>query len=127
MAPFNTIIASSSDLSHPITVVKSNSQGIGATVCFFGFTTHSASPCGVIEVVSVSGTAVREDGKSLNLSGMVQMTKVTQGGDSGGPVYSGLSAYGIVTAAGASGHMIYSKIVNASNLTAISLCVTSSC
>jgi hypothetical protein len=47
-SPFNSIIASSSDLAHPITVRKGNAQGQGATVCFFG-------------VPDASGLAVRRD------------------------------------------------------------------
>lgn len=127
VAPFNSIIGSSSDLAHPITTVKSNTQNVGSTVCFFGATSHHASPCGVIELISVSGTVRREDGKFLDLTDLVQMSKVTQGGDSGGPVYAGLAAFGVVTAGATNGRMIYSKAGRVSAELGITICTSSAC
>lgn len=128
IAPFNTIIGSTGDLSHPITTVKSNSQPVGATVCFFGVTTLPASPCGIIQVISISADFTREDNNTLRVTGMVEMSKVTNGGDSGGPVYSGLAAYGIVTARDISnGRMVYSMAANVQANTGTNICVSSGC
>jgi hypothetical protein len=129
VAPFNAIIASSSDLSHPITTIHSNTQNVGYTVCFFGVTTHPASPCGVIEVINVDAWFTREDGFDLHVFHMVQMSKAGGQGDSGGPVYSGLAAYGIVTAVNplASSHVIYSMIGYVDADLGTTVCTSSSC
>lgn len=126
--PFNTIIASTSDLSHSITSVKNNSQPVGATVCFFGVTTKPASPCGVIQIINIFADLTREDGKTLHVTGLVEMSKITDAGDSGGPVYSGSAAYGIVTAKDFSnGKMVYSMAANVQLNTATSICISSAC
>jgi hypothetical protein len=129
VAPFNRIIASSSDFSHTISAVKSNgSQVPGTAVCFFGIATHPASPCGTIEATGISATIVRDDGQDLLLVNQVQMSKVGAAGDSGGPVYQGSTAFGIVSAVNASNlHVVYSRIGNVSTDMAISVCVTSAC
>jgi hypothetical protein len=128
-APFNTIVGSSSDLSHQITTVKNNTQTKGSTVCFFGWKTHSASPCGTISITGVIVDAVRDDGKHLHLTDLVEMTKTTDQGDSGGPVYSGLAAYGLVTAADNAngGRMIYSKALNVETDLSTNICTSSAC
>lgn len=116
-------------MTHAITSVKSNSQPVGTTVCFFGITTHYALPCGVIQIVSIFDDAVREDGKALHITGLVEMSRVTQGGDSGGPVYSGSAAYGIVYAADASngGKMVASMAANVQLNTGTNICISSAC
>jgi len=57
------------------------------------------------------------------------MTRAASAGDSGGPVYSQATAFGIVTAADANsgGKAIYSKIINVQTDMALTICVTSSC
>ena len=97
-------------------------------MCFFGIATHYASSCGVIEVISIFVDEVREDGNMLHVTGLVQMSKAADYGDSGGPVYSGLAAYDIVTgAAGGNGHMIYSMAADVQLNTGTNICVSSAC
>jgi hypothetical protein len=81
----------------------------------------------VIEIVSLNQLIHREDGVTRTVNDMVQMSKTPQPGDSGGPVYSGLAAYGISTALGSGGHLIYSKILNAETGTGVTICLTSAC
>jgi hypothetical protein len=130
VSPFNKIIASSSDLNHSITSVHSNSQNVGNTVCFFGMTTHRASPCGTITITGITGDVERaDDGKMLHVTQQVEMSLSTAGGDSGGPVYNGSSAWGVVgfADAGASNHMVYGMAANVQLNTSTNICVSSAC
>ncbi len=128
--PFNKIIGSSSDLNHTITGIKNNSQNQGATVCFFGFKSHRASPCGTITIINiVTETNRADDGKHLRITNLREMSLPAQGGDSGGPVYSGALAYGINTGIDPanSNHLIYSMIANVQLNTGTNVCTSSAC
>jgi hypothetical protein len=128
--PFNKIIASSADLNHSITSVHSNSQNVGNTVCFFGMTTHRASPCGTITFTGISSDVTRpDDGKLMHITQQVEMSLSTAGGDSGGPVYNGSSAYGVVGFAdGAHGNdMVYGMAANVQLNTSTNICVSAAC
>ena len=126
--PFNTIIASTSDLSHSIMSVKGISQPVGATVCFFGVTNHPASPCGVIQIINIFADQTREDLKTLHITRLVEMSKPTEAGDSGGPVYSGSAAYGIVTGRDfTNGKMVYSMAAYVQLNTGTNICISSAC
>jgi hypothetical protein len=93
--PFNTIIASPTDLNHPITSVHSNNQAVGGAVCFFGYASHSLG-CGHITLIGIKEDTTRpDDGKPLHITNLVEMSVPGAGGDSGGPVFQGASAYGI--------------------------------
>jgi hypothetical protein len=128
--PFNRIIGSSSDLNHAITGIKNNSQNVGATVCFFGYKSHRASPCGTITIINLVVEVDRaDDGKHLRLTNLREMSLPASGGDSGGPVYSGALAYGINTGIDTvrSNHLIYSMIANVQLNTGTNVCVSSAC
>ncbi len=126
--PFNKIIASSSDLNHTITSIKNNSQNQGATVCFFGYSSHRASPCGTITIINIVFETDRaDDGKHLRITNLREMSLPSTGGDSGGPVYSGAVAFGINTAIdpSASNHLVYSMIANVQLNSGTNVCVSS--
>jgi hypothetical protein len=57
------------------------------------------------------------------------MSLSTAGGDSGGPVYNGSSAWGVVgfADAGASNHMVYGMAANVQLNTSTNICVSSAC
>lgn len=130
VSPFNKTIASSSDLNHSITSVHSNYQNVGNTVCFFGMTTHRASPCGTITFTGIAANVTRaDDGKLLRVTQQVEMSLSTAGGDSGGPVYNGASAYGVVGFAdlASGGDMVYGMAANVQLNTSTSICVSAAC
>ena len=129
-SPFNSIIGSSSDLNHTITGIKGTNQNVGASVCFFGYTSHRASPCGTITFINIIDDTTRaDDGKPLRITNLREMSLPSAGGDSGGPVYSGLLAYGINYAVDttASNHLVYSMIANVQLNTGTNVCTSSAC
>jgi hypothetical protein len=103
---------------------------VGATVCFFGYASHRASPCGTITITNIVYDTTRaDDGKPLRITNLVEMSLPAVGGDSGGPVYSGSLAYGINTAVDQShsNHLVYSMIANVQLNTGTNVCVSSAC
>jgi hypothetical protein len=98
--------------------------------CFFGMGTHRASPCGTITFTGITQDVTRgDDGKMLHITQQVEMSLSTAGGDSGGPVYNGASAYGVVGYADLAhgGDMVYGMAANVQLNTSTNLCVTAAC
>lgn len=87
------------------------------------------SLCGVIEATQVAYNLTRpSDGKILFLTGQIRMSRVTKVGDSGGPVYQGNTAWGIVNAlAGGTNKMMYSPITAVESDMNVTICVLSAC
>jgi len=129
VAPFNTIFAGPGDKAHTITGVRANdSQVVGSSVCFEGVVT-STTLCGTIEAVGLNYNLQRFDGQDVFMVNQVRMSRVVMSGDSGGPVYLGATAYGLVSAMDGAhaNHMLYSRIGNVGSDMGINVCVTSAC
>lgn len=94
----------------------------GTPVCMKGQQT-GGSACG--QIVSSPWTLTYPDGTIIMQQ--VKTTINTKTGDSGGPVYSGSLAHGIVVWGGALNESFYSKMSNIEATLNVDLCVTVSC
>ena len=82
-----------------------------------------------LEAIGLAYTLRRAtDGKVLSLTGQIRMSRIAKVGDSGGPVYSSHTAYGVLNAlAGGTGHMLYSSIFSVESDMGTTICLTAAC
>jgi len=129
-SPYNTIYVSSTETARSITALQPYVvQAVGNTVCFSGYT--NGWRCGTIEQKDIDAVLTRDlvDNKTQHVYQMLRMTSPTGGGDSGGPVFYGQTAYGVVTAADVahSYKMVYSNIEGVQHDLGLNLCTNASC
>lgn len=80
------------------------------------------------EINLTSSLTRDQDGATIIGLKLIRMSRTSANGDSGGPVYNGSTAYGIVEGvANSTGKMIYSPIRDVAQDLIVTICTTASC
>jgi hypothetical protein len=99
-------------------------QIVGATVCISGAT--SAYKCGGITQTDWNGPVSYSGFGTYQMYNLWKTDIVSAAGDSGGPVFSGLRAYG-VHSAGSGTSTLYTPLGTVYSSTGKQVCITSGC
>jgi hypothetical protein len=124
----NVILYSGTDKSHPITGASSYSNSwVGRSVCAIGIKMNLA--CSTITSIGTGNIDMAKEQyiARIHKGAYAYLANVPTGGDSGGPVLSGGTAYGTNTAVTENGSLFFSSVSEALVELSSQLCVTSGC